>query len=185
MVTTDDQILAEKVKRIRNHGRASSGPVDAVELGYNYRMSDIHAVIALSQLKHLREFTEARKKLASSYDGFLAKQDWIQPQLVRSGNSCPYYVYLTKIAQSSRITRDQLADRFAAKGIGTSVLYHPIHTQPFYRDTLRVKASCPVAEELGRDTLALPMYNGMTSRELDIIKENLHEASDVMMEQYA
>ena len=185
MVTTDDEKIAQRIRRIRTHGRGGVGPVETTGLGYNYRLSDIHAVIGLSQLKHLPEFIAQRQQVARSYDSFLSHTSWTRPQLVRTGNLCSYYVYLLKIAEDAPLQRDELAARLSEKGIGTSVLYYPVHTQPFYKDILDRDPSCPVAEELGKRTIALPMYNGMNNDELEFVKQAWREISESTLEQYA
>ena len=185
MVTTDNEKIAERIKRIRTHGREGVGPVETTGLGYNYRLSDIHAVIGLSQLKHLPEFIAQRQQLARSYDSFLSNTSWARPQVVRSGNVCSYYVYLLKLAEDAPHQRDELAARLSQKGIGTSVLYYPIHTQPFYKGLLDRDPECPVAEELGKRTIALPMYNGMSNDELEFVKQAWREISELTLEQHA
>lgn len=185
IVTTDDEKLAQRIKRVRTHGRSGAGAVETTELGYNYRLSDIHAVIALSQMKHLSDFKAERQRIAQGYDRLLSKTNWIRPQMVKPGNSCPYYVYLVKLADEAPLGRDELAQRLASQGIRTSVLYYPVHSQPFYKSTLNVKATCPVAERLGMQTLALPMYNGMSDTEFTYVAGKLQEIIRRGIEQYA
>src|SRR5436309_1143860 len=136
MVTTDDEKIAERIKRIRTQGRGGVGPVETTGLGYNYRLSDIHAVVGLSQLKHLSEFISQRQQVARSYDHFLSNTGWARPQLVRAEDVCPYYVYMLKLAKDAPLQRDELAARLSEKGIGTSVLYYSVHNQPFYKNVL-------------------------------------------------
>ncbi len=185
MVTTDDEKIAERIRRIRTHGRGGVGPVETTGLGYNYRLSDIHAVVGLSQLKRLQEFVSQRQKVAKFYDNFLSDTSWARPQLVRAGNVCPYYAYLVKLEKDAPLQRDELAAKLSEKGVGTSVLYYPVHTQPFYKRILDRDAKCPVAEELGRRTIALPMYNGMSKDELEFVKQEWREIFESTVEQYA
>jgi len=166
MVTTNDSKLADKVKMIRNHGRAAYGPAEIVELGFNYRMTDIHAVIGLVQLKHLSEYVKRRNSLAELYAGQLAKIGWVKPQEVRDGNLCSYYVYNVKLEDDAPITRDELASKLNQKGIGTSILYHPIHLQPFYSKLYKKASAFPVAKELGEKTIALPMHNNLSAEDV-------------------
>ena len=185
IVTTDDRKLAERIKRIRNQGRGGYGPQEITELGQNYRMSDVHAVIGLSQLKHLPEFVRERQDIARRYDKFLTSNQWVKPQQVRIGNTCSYYVYLIKLAEDSPLSRDAIAKGLADRGVGTSILYHPAHRQPFYAKIMNQDSLCPVAEELGNRTLALPMYNGMTETEFSYITRQWQEAIAPLEEQYA
>jgi len=184
IVTTDDEEIARRVRRIRTHGRGGVGPVETTELGFNYRMPDIQAVIGLSQIKHLSDFVTQRQETAQYYNRLVTESEQGTPQLVRDGDTCPYYVYIVKLS-NAKMTRDELIRRLGEKGIGTSVLYYPVHTQPFYRDILRENAQCPIAEQLGRSTLALPMFNGMSSDQLHNVESAWRNACEPVVEQYA
>ncbi len=179
LVTTNDESIAGRVRRIRSHGRGGVGPVETTGIGFNYRLSDIHAVIGLSQLVHLAEFVEQRQQIARVYDRLLSHTKWAQPQVIKIGDTCPYYVYLLKLSLDAPIQRDDLAARLAAKGVGTSILYYPVHMQPYYRSLLKTDAKCPVAEELGRTTIALPMYNGISQEELEFVLNAWREISEL------
>lgn len=162
IVTTDDEALANRIRILRNHGRATSGPSEVVELGFNYRLSEVHAAIGITQLKHVTHFLEARNKLAEVYNERLASTKWLEPQRIRNGNLCSHYVYIVKLTDEAPLGRDALMKRLRDQGIETSVLYHPVHLQPFYVKLFGYrKGELPVAEELGEKSLALPLYNGM------------------------
>ena len=185
IVTTDDDQLAERIRRIRSHGRGGYGPVETTELGYNFRMSDLHAVLALNQMKHLPLFIRQRQTVADSYNKFFARINWVKPQLVRAGSVCTYYAYLLRLTEDAPIQRDELARRLREKGVGTSVLYFPVHTQPFYKRILDKDPNCPTSEELGRRTIALPMYNGMSESELQFVKRAWEGVVESPREEYA
>ena len=185
MVVTDDQKIADRVKRIRSHGRGGVGPVETTELGYNYRMSDIHAVIALSQLRRLPEFIRQRQQIAKFYNRLFSETRWVRPQVVMKGDVCPYYVYLLKVAKEAPISRDELARRLGERGVATSVLYYPAHTQPFYLKVIDRDPVCPVASDLGKRTIAVPMYSGMTTSELNRVSDVWKEVSASPVERIA
>lgn len=176
IVTTDEEALANRIRILRNHGRATFGPSEVVELGFNYRLSEVHAAIGITQLKHITRFLEVRNKLAEIYNEKLASIKWIEPQRIRNGNLCSYYVYIVKLTDEAPVSRDVLMKKLSDRGIATSVLYHPVHLQPFYVKLFGYrKGELPVAEELGEKSLALPLYNGMkadeVTRVIDAIKE--------------
>jgi len=185
LITTDNAELAEKAKRIRNQGRGGYGPQEITDLGYNYRMSDVHAVIGLSQLRHLSKFVHERQQIAANYDALLSKTKWIRTQKINDADTCSYYVYIVRLAETAPIPRHELMKKLEEKGVGTSVLYHPAHNQPLYRQMLAEAPSCPVAVELGSNTLALPMYNGMSNDEFDYVKAKWKETIEPLVEQYA
>ena len=178
MITTNDAALAQKARVLRNHGRAAFGPTEIVELGYNYRLSEIHAAVGLTQFKHINAFVSLRNKLAKMYDRELAKIKWIRPQLVENGNLCSYYTYAVKLTEEAPLNRDALMQYLKNKGIETSVLYHPVHLQPYYvRLFGHKKGELPVAEELGKSGLALPLHNRMNAEDVRSVVTALKEAS--------
>lgn len=183
IVTTDNKKLAEKIKRVRNHGRGGYGPLEITDLGYNYRLSEIHAIIGISQMQHLSEFLAHRKWIADNYQSFFSKVEWIKPQLVKNGDICSYYAYLVKLTSHAPISRDELVRRLNEVGVGTSVLYHPVHTQPLYLKMKGAGSDLPVAVDLGAHSLALPLYNGMRKDELDFVKECLRGVIEPLQEQ--
>lgn len=178
IVTTNDESLAGKISLMRNHGRDGYGSSEIVEMGFNYRLSEIHAAIGLAQIKHIRDFVEQRCKLAKVYNQELSKISWLKPQCVEDSNLCSYYVYIVKLADEAPMSRDMLMRRLKDKGVETSVLYHPVHLQPFYVKLFGYQSGeLPVAEELGEKSLALPLYNGMKSEEIPRVVDAIKEIS--------
>ncbi len=178
MITTNDAALAQKARIIRNHGRAAFGPAEIVELGYNYRLSEIHAAVGLAQFKHINAFISLRNKLAKIYDRELTKIKWIKPQFVENGNLCSYYTYATKLTEEAPMNRNALMQYLKNKGIETSVMYNPVHLQPYYMRLYdHKKGELPVAEDLGNNGLALPLHNRMNAEDVRIVVTALREAS--------
>lgn len=186
IITTNKKGLAEKVRMIRNHGRAGYGPLEIVELGYNYRLSEVHAVIGLSQLKHMNEFIKQRNLVARIYDKGLSRIDWVKPQYVRGGNLSSYYAYIVKLTDNARVTRAKLVEVLSDYGVMTSVLYHPVHFQPLYVNRFNSQACMlQIAEDLGRTSFALPMYNGMSVDEANYVVDALKSVVDEIEEREA
>ena len=184
IVTTDDAELAEKIRRIRNHGRGGYGPMVITDLGFNYRMPDLLAVIGLSQLKRLGESLNERNELAKEYSSFLSATPWLKPQGVSEGNFCSYYVYICRLMPGAPITQEEMIEHLSERGVGTSVLYYPVQGQPLYKLKGERESECPVASELGHSTLALPLYNGMERQELQYVKEQLHAILEPLAAQH-
>lgn len=162
MVVTNSNELAEKIKMIRNHGRCGIGPKTVIEKGYNYRMPEISAAIGLVQMKKMEEFISHRNKVAELYNKLAEEFSWIVPQEVKKKNRSTYYAYITIIKNSAPLHRDKLAEELSQEGVGTSVIYHPIHLQPFYKKKFGYKkGELPVSEAIGEHSLSLPMYNNM------------------------
>lgn len=181
IMTTDDEALAKKIRILRNHGRDAFGPSEIVEMGFNYRLSEVHAAIGLAQIKHLNDFITQRNKLAKIYNQGLTKIKWLKPQHIKNGNLCSYYAYIVKLTDGAPVSRDTLMRKLNDTGIGTSVLYHPVHLQPFYVRLFGYrKGELPIAEELGEKSLALPLYNGMKAEDAMEVVDAIKEISEIV-----
>jgi dTDP-4-amino-4,6-dideoxygalactose transaminase len=169
MVTTDSKEIYEYIKTFRNVGRAEIGHGPIVMLGYNYRMSNIHAVIGLNQLRHLEEFVKKRNELAKIYNQELEKIEWIEPQKVYSHSISSYYAYIVKILPNSPVSRDALMKYLREKGIETTIMFRPVHVQPYFKSRFNVKNRYPNAELVGTNSLVLPLHVGMTTEDVDYV----------------
>lgn len=168
MVATNNNGLAEKIKMIRNHGRSGKGPKPVIEKGYNYRMPEISAAMGLVQMRKLEEFISHRNNLAELYNKLLEEFSWIVPQEVKKKTRSTYYAYITMIENSAPLSRDKLAEELSKEGVGTSIIYHPIHLQPFYKKKFGYKeGELPISEEIGKHSLSLPMYNNMPLKNVE------------------
>jgi len=175
MIITSDSKIAEKARVLRNSGRGGYGPQEITMLGYNYRMTDIHAIIGSRQLKELRMFVRRRNELAEKYKFLLAQADWIKFQYVKPENVSSYYAFLVLLSENSPVSRDRLRESLRSSGIETSILYHPLHLQPLYK-TLTSEVSAPVSEAIGERSLALPMWSGLIDDDLEYVARILLEA---------
>lgn len=176
MVVTNNNELAEKIKMIRNHGRRGKGAKPVIEKGYNYRMPEISAAIGLVQMRKLEEFISHRNKVAELYNKLFEEFSWIVPQEVKKKNRSTYYAYIMMIKNSAPLSRDKLAEELSQRGVGTSIIYHPIHLQPFYKKKFGYKkGELPVSEAIGERSLSLPMYSNMplesVERVVNLIKK--------------
>lgn len=178
MVVTDSDKIANKVRLIRNQGRRGLGPLEITDLGYNFRMPEMGAVLGVRLLRELDSYVVHRNQLASKYKRELSSLDWIRCQAIRSGNLSSYYSYIVLLDPNAPVSRDQLRETLASFGIETSIIYHPIHLQPLYRRLFETKeGDAPVSEILGRRSLALPMWNGLTEAEIEYVAGSIRTVS--------
>ena len=173
MVTTRDPDLAARLRKFRSHGIEREDFVDpefssdadggaapwAYEmqaLGFNYRLSDIQAALALSQLKKLPAFAARRRALSGLYGVQLAplRIDYVR----MNAGACPH-LFIT-LLDFSRTSRREVMQRLKAQGVGTQVHYMPVHRQPYYK-ALYGALDLPGAEEYYRRCLSLPLFAGM------------------------
>jgi len=169
MITTNSEEVYKFAILFRNVGRVSIGHGPIINLGYNYRMSDIHAVIGLNQLKHLDEFVKKRNELARIYNEELSKINWIEPQLVNNYSVSSYYAYIVRLLPNAPMSRDALMDHLLKKGIETTIMFRPVHLQPFFKDKFDIKDSCPNAELVGATSLVLPLHVGLNTTDIEYI----------------
>lgn len=185
-ITTNDPALAEKLKILRTHGVTKADPVQTEMaqdpegrvnpwyyeqryLGFNYRLTDIQAVLGTSQLTKLEGFLARRRLIAKKYDQALAGLDHIKPLARRAEIEHAYHLYPVRIDfKALSRTRAQVMSRLSEMGIGTQVHYIPVHLQPDFRETLGTgPGNCPRAEAIYEELLSLPMYPALTDLEQD------------------
>jgi dTDP-4-amino-4,6-dideoxygalactose transaminase len=194
MVTTNDDTLAASLRRHRNHGMVREpdrfedkdqafGPdsspnpwyYEMPEPGFNYRLSDIHAALGLSQLKKLDRFAARRRELVAAYDRALAPYaPVLRPLARRTRDDAPgwhLYVALIDFARAG-IDRGACMRKLGAAGIGTQVHYLPLHRQPYYRRRYGAM-SLPGAERYYAEALSLPLSAQMTDDDVERVTNAL------------
>jgi dTDP-4-amino-4,6-dideoxygalactose transaminase len=159
-ITTNDAELADRLRMLRGHGARVRYQHEM--LGFNYRMSDIHAAIGVVQLDRFEELTRRRIGNASYLSSQISN---VVVPYVRPGVRHVYHQYTVRI----RSGRDAAARTLGEVGIGTGVHYPlPIHQQPYYRE-LGYSDSLPNAEQASREVLALPVHPELSHADLDRI----------------
>jgi dTDP-4-amino-4,6-dideoxygalactose transaminase len=176
MLGTNSKSLHDFAQTFRNAGRAEFGAGPIVALGFNYRMSDIHAAIGLNQLSHIDAFVRKRNHLASVYNDLLSSVEWVRPQRIAKHSVSTYYSYIVLLAQDSPLSRDELARRLGSRGIETTVMFRPIHIQPYFKKFSNGPYNCPNAEIIGLRSLALPMHTGMSDNDVEYVVKQIKEA---------
>lgn len=174
MATTNDAALAEKMARLRTHGivKKDLWEYDQVELGYNYRMTDIQAALGVSQMARLDKFIKRRHEIAAKYDEAFVDLD-LQTPFQHPDSYSAYHLYPIVLDEPKR--RKEVFEKLRASGIGTQVHYIPIHTQPYYKELGFKNGDFPEAEEYYKATLSLPMFYKLTNSEQDVVISKLKE----------
>ena len=181
MVTTNNGEFAEKIKLFRNHGittdykqREQEGEwfYEMVDLGFNYRLTDIQCALGLSQLKRLPAFLKRRHEIAKKYDKAFENIDVIDPLLSNRDCLHAYHLYVIQIKPDCRIKRNEAFKAFRELGIGVNVHYIPVHLHPYYQNKFGYsKGFCPVAEKMYERILSLPIWPGMTDKDVNQVIE--------------
>jgi UDP-4-amino-4,6-dideoxy-N-acetyl-beta-L-altrosamine transaminase len=146
---------------------------EQLELGFNYRMTDIHAALGASQLKRLDTYVDRRNALARRYDALLEDLP-VQRPLVYAGNLSAFHLYVVRVEDDADGRhRRRVFDELRSSGIGANVHYLPVHLQPYYRDQGFTSGSFPEAEAHGRTAVTLPLYPTLSEVEQDTVVETL------------
>ncbi len=187
MVTTDDSQLAEALTHFRNHGittdhhqRAarSQFTYDMQSLGYNYRLSDVHCALGLSQLKKLAGWTTRRAEIADEYRQQLDGLDFVQPLAVCPGASHGWHLFVVRWnAGMTGLCRDDVLTALRSRGIGANIHYRPVYQHSFYRqqgEHLRF-VSCPHAEAVYEQIISLPIFPAITCDDVRRVTSTLHQ----------
>lgn len=176
IITTDDDEIAEKARRLRNCGRGGLGPLEITEIGYNYRMNELQAILCLYQMDNLEMLLDRRTKIADYYTERLNEIEGIEPPYKIENVRCSYYTYIVKV---NSIDRDKLREKLNQRGIGTSIMYHPVHLQPVYRELFGYKEGMlPITEEVSKRVMSLPIYPKMSEGDVDYVISALKEEMD-------
>lgn len=171
MITTNNAEIAEKCRIIRQHGMRRRYYHD--ELGFNFRMSDIHAAIGLAQLRKLDQFNQTRIANARYLNAQL--RGVCLPQ-VPDGYQHVFHQYTIRIENGRR---DALLDHLSKKQIGCGVYYPvPVHQQTFYREQLGYQCVFPISEKAAAEVLSLPVHPGLSQLDLDTIVQTVNEFMD-------
>lgn len=176
MVLTNDDALADRVRLLRTHGitreeslmrGASEGGwyYQQLELGYNYRITDLQAALGVSQLTRIDEFVARRNEIAARYREAFASMD-VRSQTVREGVYSAYHLYVIEFEQ---VARADAFERLREAGLGVNVHYIPVHLQPYYRDLGFAPGDFPNAEAYYGRAVTLPLYPAMTDADVDAV----------------
>ena len=190
-VTTGDAELARRLRLFRNHGitsdfreRAVQGAFayEMVDLGYNYRLSDIQCALGISQLAKLPASVFRRQAIARQYDEAFSHVPAVKPLAVRSEVSHAYHLYVIRL-ELDALTADRatIFRALRAEGIGVNVHYLPVHLHPYYQNKFGTRQGlCPVAEAAYERIISLPMFPAMTDGDVrDVV-----EAVDKVISEY-
>ena len=189
MALTNDAKLAKKMTLLRSHGISSTAedmvqrPVDEIwnyqqiDLGFNYRMTELQAALGLSQLQKLDQFVATRQTIASYYDHALSGVDiqtpWQHPDALSS-----FHLYPIQVTATSGIDQQSLYQALTRAGVLVNLHYIPVYRQPYYARLGFKPGYCPYAEDYFKSSISIPVYASMTEaqqyRVVDLIQNLCH-----------
>lgn len=187
MVLTNSKELYEKLTLYRSHGitrdpafmtHESDGPwyYQQIELGFNYRMTDIQAALGCSQMQRLDEFVARRRYLAARYDKLLKGLPLVTPY-VQHDVVPSWHIYIVRV-DFSRVkkSKQEIFDAMWEKGVALNLHYIPVHTQPYYEQLGHRPEECPEAMQYYEEAMTLPLYYDLTDEQQEHIVALLKEA---------
>lgn len=184
MVTTNDPELARRLRRFRSHGidhdaRERQRQVneqwyyEMVELGYNYRLTDIGCALGLSQFRRIESNLARRREIALRYGEAFKKVAGVVSPVVRSTVNPAWHLYAIRL-ELERLSADrtEVFRALRAEGLGVNVHYIPVHLHPFYRKQFGYRGGeYPVAEDAYERLISLPLFHGMVDQDVeDVIR---------------
>ncbi|MFB9866135.1 UDP-4-amino-4,6-dideoxy-N-acetyl-beta-L-altrosamine transaminase [Vreelandella sulfidaeris] len=187
MAVTNSDELANKMALLRSHGitrdpaemtHKTDGPwyYQQIELGYNYRMTELQAALGISQMDRLNEFVTRRHELAKRYDELLndlpVTTPWQHPD---SYSGLHLYVIRLQLNAITK-THRQIFESLRGQGIGVNLHYIPVHIQPYYQEMGFEPETYPEAMNYYREAISLPMFQGLTDEQQDAVVTALGQA---------
>jgi UDP-4-amino-4,6-dideoxy-N-acetyl-beta-L-altrosamine transaminase len=177
MAITNDDEIASTMQLFRSHGITRDpskmygipdGPwyYQQIDLGYNYRMTDIQAALGTSQIRRVDSYISTRNQLADRYDALLACSKLVTPCRLSSVTSA-FHLYVVRVVDDAK--RDSLFAKLQAANIGVNVHYIPVHLQPYYKQLGYKLGDFPNAESYYSSALSLPLYPNLKEAEQDYV----------------
>jgi len=179
MIVTANEEIARLCRSWRNQGRdAQNGWLQHDCLGYNYRLSDLHCALGISQLRRLKEILAARARVAALYQEALRDiPQIVLPAPPARGTEISWFVFVIRLRDEfTRVDRDAVLEELRGRGIGCSNYFSPIHLQPFYRQMFGYRrGDFPATERVADRTVALPFFTRLSELEIEYVSATLRE----------
>ena len=178
LATTNNTELAERMQLLRSHGvtrdsslmtKLSEGDwyYQQVDMGFNYRMTELQAALGVSQMQRLDEFVAKRHTLQERYDSLLSNLPIVKPYQGQDSYSALHLYPIQIDLEKTGKRRKQIFDEFRESDIGVNVHYIPIHTQPYYQQFGFREGDFPNAEGYYNGAISIPLFHTMTSKQQD------------------
>ncbi len=185
MALTNSEKMAAKMERLRSHGitrdpgemqGSPDGPwyYQQLDLGYNYRMTELQAALGISQLRRLDQFVKSRNELAGIYHDLVAESGVGTPQLNTPEAYSAYHLFVVRLDLNTlKTTQKEIFERLRSRGILVNLHYIPVYKHPFYRQRGHANTFLPSAEVYYRAAITLPLYPSITLEQQKLIVNSI------------
>jgi perosamine synthetase len=190
-IFTDNSGYAQKMKAFRTHGIVKEkGHLnlqdegawyhEMQEIGFNYRLSDVHAALGSSQLNKLETFVSRRQQIAAAYTEALSGLAGIRLPSEQEGVKSAWHLYVIRVLDGSKARR-RLFEKLQELKLGVQVHYIPVYWHPHYKNLGFKQGACPKAELFYEQAISLPIYPSLSDSDLVIIQERIREAIKLVL----
>lgn len=188
MITTDSKELYEKLLLFRSHGITRNQGLmeknegdwyyEQLEIGYNYRITDIQCALGISQMKKIERFVSRRREIANKYNKAFEQNDNIIIPIVDKDCDSSWHLYVIKI---NGVKRKDVFDSLRKEGIGVNVHYIPVYRFPYYRNSGFETTLCKHAEEFYENCISLPIHPELTEVEQEYVIDKVITIIDQLL----
>jgi len=175
MCLTNDEVLAGKMRILRDHGMSPQKRYWHEVIGFNYRMTNLQAAIGVAQLNRIDKFVEQKRKNAEIYNKFLKNVDEIVLAPEMPWAKSVYWMYSILVKDNFGLDRDNVLDKLTRSGIDNRPFFYPIHCMPPYKENI----SYPIAEKLSAEGLNLPSSVKLSKNDIQTIATVLNSRSQI------
>lgn len=180
IVVTNSKKYYEKLNLFRNHGITKNcelmydnqGPwyYEQIELGYNYRITDIQCALGISQMDKIDDFIEKRRKIAKTYNEAFKDMKQINIPFEYDFSKSGYHIYvITLNLEKLQVGRKEIFKALQKENIGVNVHYMPVYLHPYYQKLGYIKGECPIAEELYERMITIPLFPSMSVYDVETV----------------
>ena len=141
-------------------------------LGYNYRLTDLHCALGISQLRKLDRFIRKRREITETFGRAFEDNAFFDVPVERSYAKSAWHLYAIRLKDKFKAQKREIFTRMRTKGLGVQVHYIPVHLQPYYQEHGYQKTLCPNAEDFYEREISLPLYPSMTEQDVEYVVRN-------------
>lgn len=176
MVTTNNKEYYEKMKFFRHHGQSETKRYYYHDIGYNYRLSDLHAAIGLCQFQTLTDMNKKRRNIAKRYNIALSNIKGLITPYLQPGSEHVYHQYTIRITNEYKHSREEFQNLLLENSIQTNI-YYPIPLYEFDHLKVGLRRKLPVTEEITKQVLSIPVHPNLSDKDVEKIIKTIKSIS--------